>query len=302
MMTLPRFQRCVSMTLSAFINIVVINIVVITSASAADLTRLVNEKTVHQESPNNQASLNHQASTNRQAPLTVELIGIGKTLQYSQAARLSDVATLAQQQGLALQYSIAVTLFDNNEEALQKSLALKNSVLNQMVQHNLVAHPLFSFIQQSQFAPRLLSGVDIDQVRLDKFDNPLLNGQIALSAPSRENKVRYIGHLERIDILPKKPGIPLYQHIKIHQQPKTHQTSKTRFNLMNAEYIPSPILIYPNGEVRSPDNGNWLTTQFYLPPLTTVYIPFDEVEHSQLDQDIIKLLTQRKPNSSKNSQ
>ena len=97
-----------------------------------------------------------EAQNQTPSPLNIELIGTGKALQFQQAARLESVLKHAQEQQVALQYPLAVTLFDTTETAVQESTVLKNSVLNQMIQHNLVAHPFYKFIQQSQFAPRVL--------------------------------------------------------------------------------------------------------------------------------------------------
>lgn len=221
-------------------------------------------------------------------PLQVELVDIGKTLQFRQPARLDNILKLAQEQNVVLQYPLAITLFNDSERVQQESLALKNTVLNQMIQYNLVGHPFYKFIQQSQFAPRVLSAVDIDQIRLDKFDNPLLKGQFALSAPQRAEQVFYVGNLDKVYRIQNQAGIPLHEQIN---------------NLKSSEVgkiTQPPILIYPNGEVVTPHHGSWLTKQYYLPPLTIVYIPFDDFEKSPMDQDIVKLLSQRKPTSSKN--
>lgn len=221
-------------------------------------------------------------------PLQVELVGTGKALQFEQPSRLDNILKLAQEQNLALQYPLAISLFDDSEQAQQESLALKNAVLNQMIQYNLVGHPFYKFIQQSQFAPRVLSTVDVDQIRLDKFDNPLLKGQFALSAPQRAEKVLYVGNVDKVYAIKNLAGIPL------HEQVDSLKSSKV------GELAQPPILIYPNGEVVTPHHGSWLTKQYYLPPLTMVYIPFDDFEQSPMDQDIVKLLSQRKPTSSKN--
>lgn len=221
-------------------------------------------------------------------PLQVELVGTGKALQFEQPTRLDNILKLAQEQNLVLQYPLAISLFDDSEQAQQESLALKNAVLNQMIQYNLVGHPLYKFIQQSQFAPRVLSAVDVDQIRLDKFDNPLLKGQFALSAPQRAEKVLYVGNVDKVYAIKNLAGIPL------HEQVDSLKSSEVD------ELAQPPILIYPNGEVVTPHHGSWLTKQYYLPPLTMVYIPFDDFEQSPMDQDIVKLLSQRKPTSSKN--
>ena len=221
-------------------------------------------------------------------PLQVELVGTGKTLRFEQPARLDNVLKLVQEQKLVLQYPLATTLFDDSEQAQQKSLALKNAVLNQMIQYNLVGHPFYKFIQQSQFAPRVLSAVDVDQIRLDKFDNPLLKGQFALSTPKRAEKVLYMGNLDKIYAIKNLAGIPLHEQV---ENLKSNEVG---------ELTQPPILIYPNGEVVTPHHGSWLTKQYYLPPLTMVYIPFDDFKQSPMDQYIVKLLSQRKPTSSKN--
>lgn len=221
-------------------------------------------------------------------PLQVELVDIGKALQFQQPARLDNILKLAQEQDVVLQYPLAITLFNDSERAQQESLALKNTVLNQMIQYNLVGHPFYKFIQQSQFAPRVLSAVDIDQIRLDKFDNPLLKGQFALSTPKRAEKVLYVGNVDKVYVIKNQAGIPL------HEQLDNLKSSEV------GELIQPPILIFPNGEVVIPHHGSWLNKQYYLPPLTIVYIPFDDFDKSPMDQDIVKLLSQRKPTSSKN--
>ncbi|HDM8227019.1 TPA: capsule biosynthesis GfcC family protein [Vibrio campbellii] len=228
------------------------------------------------------------AQTQSLPPLQVELVGTGEALQFEQPTRLDNILKLAQEQNVVLQYPLAISLFDDSEQAQQESLALKNAVLNQMIQHNLIGHPFYKFIQQSQFAPRVLSAVDVDQIRLDKFDNPLLKGQFALSAPQRAEKVLYVGNVDKVYAIKNLAGVPL------HEQVDSLKNSEV------GELAQPPILIYPNGEVVTPHHGSWLTKQYYLPPLTMVYIPFDDFEQSPMDQDIVKLLSQRKPTSSKN--
>ncbi|MDF4751162.1 capsule biosynthesis GfcC family protein, partial [Vibrio parahaemolyticus] len=169
------------------------------------------------------------------------------------------------------------------------STALKNSVLNQMIQHNLVAHPFYKFIQKQSFAPRVLSAIDVDKVRLNKFDNPLLHGNYVLVSPLREEKVFYLGNLNSVYSVKEQAGIPLQRQI---------ENLKSNIGTLSTP----PVLIYPDGHVVKPHHGAWLTTQYYLPPLTLVYVPFDDLEYSEMDQDIVRLLTQLIPNSTKRPQ
>ncbi|MCQ9062494.1 capsule biosynthesis GfcC family protein [Vibrio alginolyticus] len=230
-----------------------------------------------------------QTETSAMQPLNVELLEAGKRLQFQGPARLENVLALAREQSVSLQYSLGTTLFDKSERAEKTSTALKNSVLNQMIQHNLVAHPFYKFIQQQSFAPRLLSAIDVDKIRLNKFDNPLLRGNFLLASPLREEKVYFLGNLNSVYSIKEQAGFPLQKQI---------ENLKSSIGALSTP----PVLIYPDGHVVKPHHGAWLTAQYYLPPLTLVYIPFGDLEYSEMDQDIIRLLTQLIPNSKKRPQ
>ncbi|MDW1964748.1 YjbG polysaccharide synthesis-related protein [Vibrio sp. 431] len=227
-----------------------------------------------------------QTETSAMQPLNVELLGVGKQLQFQEPTRLESLLALAKEQSVSLQYSLGTTLFDKSERAEKNSTALKNSVLNQMIQHNLVTHPLYKFIKNQNFAPRLLSAIDVDKVRLNKFDNPLLRGNYVLASPLREEKVYYLGNLDSVYSVKAQAGIPLQRQI---------ENLKSSIGALSTP----PVLIYPDGHVVEPHHGAWLTTQYYLPPLTLVYVPFGELEYSEMDQDIVRLLTQLIPNATK---
>ncbi|ALR16720.1 capsule biosynthesis GfcC family protein [Vibrio natriegens] len=227
-----------------------------------------------------------QSTADKTEPLKVKLVGVSEQLLFPQKARLSDILQQAQQQNLALEYPLGTTLFNNSEDALSESTALKNSVLIKMIKHDLSDHKLYDFIQSHQFAPRILSAIDVDRIRLDKFENPLISGDLTLVSPKREEKVIYLGNLEQVYFVKNQAGIPLKEQIR-----------NLKRNIGELAHL--PILIYPDGKVVKPHHGSWLTTQYYLPPLTMVYFPFDELDTSEMDQDIVKLLTQLKPTSIK---
>ncbi len=227
-----------------------------------------------------------QLAPNSTSYLNVDLVGVNKQLQFEQPARLADILKQAQQQSVIFQYPIGTTLFDNSEDSLRKSTTEKNSVLNQMIQYNLVSHPFYKYIQKHQFAPRVFSAVDLDSIRLDKFNNPLIDGDLSLVSLQREEKVIYLGNLDKVYSVKEQAGIPLKQQI-------------TNLESDIGRLTHPPILIYPDGNVAQPHHGSWLTTQYYLPPLTMVYIPFERFETSEMDQDIVTLLTQLKPTAMK---
>ncbi|HCG5963973.1 capsule biosynthesis GfcC family protein [Vibrio parahaemolyticus] len=230
-----------------------------------------------------------KTETSTTQPLNVELPEVGKQLRFQGPARLESVLALAIEQNVLLQYSLGTTLFDKSDRAEKTSTALKNSVLNQMIQHNLIAHPFYKFIQKQSFAPRLLSAIDVDKVRLNKFENPILYGNALLASPLREEKVYYLGNLNSVYSVKDQAGIPLQRQIK---------NLKSNIGTLSTP----PVLIYPDGHVVKPHHGAWLTTQYYLPPLTLVYVPFGNIEYSEMDQDIVRLLTQLIPNSTKRPQ
>ncbi|WP_273980849.1 capsule biosynthesis GfcC family protein [Vibrio parahaemolyticus] len=230
-----------------------------------------------------------KTETSTTQPLNVELLEVGKQLRFQGPARLESVLALAIEQNVSLQYSLGTTLFDKSDRAEKTSTALKNSVLNQMIQHNLIAHPFYKFIQKQSFAPRLLSAIDVDKVRLNKFENPILYGNALLASPLREEKVYYLGNLNSVYSVKDQAGIPLQRQIK---------NLKSNIGTLSTP----PVLIYPDGHVVKPHHGAWLTTQYYLPPLTLVYVPFGNIEYSEMDQDIVRLLTQLIPNSTKRPQ
>lgn len=230
-----------------------------------------------------------QTETSTTQSLNVELLEVGKQLQFQGPTRLESVLALAKEQSVSQQYPLGTTLFDKSERAEKTSTALKNSVLNQMIQHNLVAHPFYKFIKKQNFAPRALSAIDVDKIRLNKFDNPLLHGTYALATPLREEKVYYVGNLNNVYSVKEQAGIPLQRQL---------ENLKSNIGTLSTP----PVLIYPDGHVVKPHHGAWLTTQYYLPPLTLVYIPFGELEYSEMDQDIVRLLTQLIPNSTKRPQ
>ncbi|MDG3410867.1 capsule biosynthesis GfcC family protein [Vibrio parahaemolyticus] len=230
-----------------------------------------------------------KTETSTTQPLNVELPEVGKQLRFQGPARLESVLALAIEQNVSLQYSLGTTLFDKSDRAEKTSTALKNSVLNQMIQHNLIAHPFYKFIQKQSFAPRLLSAIDVDKVRLNKFENPILYGNALLASPLREEKVYYLGNLNSVYSVKDQAGIPLQRQIK---------NLKSNIGTLSTP----PVLIYPDGNVVKPHHGAWLTTQYYLPPLTLVYVPFGNIEYSEMDQDIVRLLTQLIPNSTKRPQ
>ncbi|HCG6517786.1 TPA: capsule biosynthesis GfcC family protein [Vibrio parahaemolyticus] len=230
-----------------------------------------------------------KTETSTTQPLNIELPEVGKQLRFQGPARLESVLALAIEQNVSLQYSLGTTLFDKSDRAEKTSTALKNSVLNQMIQHNLIAHPFYKFIQKQSFAPRLLSAIDVDKVRLNKFENPILYGNALLASPLREEKVYYLGNLNSVYSVKDQAGIPLQRQI---------ENLKSNIGTLSTP----PVLIYPDGHVVKPHHGAWLTTQYYLPPLTLVYVPFGNIEYSEMDQDIVRLLTQLIPNSTKRPQ
>jgi hypothetical protein len=223
-------------------------------------------------------SVNCFALNTEQAPLSIDLWQQGKTLNFSAPERLDTTILTAKANNLAIEYPLATTLFDESKQAQAEVSELKYSVLYSLIQQDLAAHPFYQFVQRQQFSKRVISSIDLDQIRLKDTKNPLLAGHFTLVAPKRNNKIWYIGNLNSVHSFRSLTGLSI-----------TDQ--QTQLKNMLGQEIQSPILIYPDGKVVESKMGYWLNEQFYLPPMTIVYVPFEHYATSDLDKNIVKLLT-----------
>lgn len=66
-----------------------------------------------------------QTETSAMQPLNVELLGVGKQLQFQEPTRLESLLALAKEQSVSLQYSLGTTLFDKSERAEKKLYRFK---------------------------------------------------------------------------------------------------------------------------------------------------------------------------------
>ncbi|MEH0699322.1 capsule biosynthesis GfcC D2 domain-containing protein [Vibrio owensii] len=223
---------------------------------------------------------NSESKSNDPA-ISLELLGGHKILQFEDATRLSDIIIQAKNNGASLDYPLASALFDTSSDANNISQNLKQKVLLQLEHVGQANSSLFKFIESHEFAPRLISYIDFDQIRLDRKKNPLLKGSLALSTPERIETITFVGNIARTYKKENYKGLPL-------------STVLEDLELLATESRLAPVVIYPDAQIVFPKSGSWDTKEYYLPPLSIVYIPFEEYATSQLDKDIVKLLTQLK--------
>ncbi|NDJ82647.1 YjbG polysaccharide synthesis-related protein [Vibrio campbellii] len=209
---------------------------------------------------------------------TVELTGLQKSLNFDGKVRLVEIMKASQQHGASMDYPLATTLFDESEEAKEYASSLKSFVLNQLMQKNLISHPFYKFIQDNAFSKRVLSDLDLDELRLKKDRNPLISGEYSLITPDRSDRILLLGNLDSVNILKNQQGLPLSDIL-------------TNLNDIYDSRNPYPVIIYPDGKVVEPHKGHWKSTYYYLPPLSIVYFPFADFRSSELDKSIVELLT-----------
>ncbi len=223
----------------------------------------------------------HSEIKSNDPALSVELLGKHKLLQFENEIRLSDIIILAQENGLSLSYPLASTLFDSSPDAENASKELKLKVLSQLEKLGEESSSIYGFIEGNDFSPRLISHLDFDDIRLDKRTNPLLKGTLTLSAPERVESIIFIGNIKKTYKTNNYKGLPLSSVLE-------------NIAPLAKDMKVAPVVIYPDAHIAFPKPGSWDTKEYYLPPLSIVYIPFEEYKTSQLDRDIVKLLTQLK--------
>ncbi|TNZ67514.1 YjbG polysaccharide synthesis-related protein, partial [Vibrio parahaemolyticus] len=103
-------------------------------------------------------------------------------------------------------------------------------------------------------------------------------GNLSLHTPKRTDKVLFLGNLDKIVVIKDQQGIPLSNILE-------------NIGAVYDNRKPYPVIIYPDGNVVTPAKGSWRNTYYYLPPLSIVYFPFDDYQQSELDQNIVELLT-----------
>lgn len=214
-------------------------------------------------------------------PLSVVVAESGKQFQFHQATRLSAVVKTLEQHKVSIPYPLAATLFDQSPTAVETVALQKRAVLQELRDKGLDTHPFYGFIEQSKFAYRTISHLDIDKIRLHKNNDPLLKGQFSILNPRRASSVTVLGNVESIHTMDNVNGKSLSELM-----PRiSSKVGKIKY---------PPVLIFPDGNTTVTHLGAWLSHQYYLPPQSIIYIPFSEYHHSDLDKNIVKLLTNLK--------
>lgn len=217
-------------------------------------------------------------TASQRAPLSLQLWNQNKTLNFPTATRLDSAILTFENQVSRIEYPLATTLFDESDLARREVENLKYSILYQLIQRDLVNHPFYQFINEQSFAKRVVSHIDIDNVRLRSQNNPLLSGHYSIASPKRHNEVWLMGNVFSVRPIDGLIGKSLDETKAIIDQ---HIVAKA-----------TPItIIYPDGEIVEPELGYWLNVEYFLPPMTIVYVPFEQDNASSLNKDIVKLLT-----------
>ncbi|WP_394145896.1 capsule biosynthesis GfcC family protein [Vibrio atypicus] len=227
------------------------------------------------------SSQSYANSIDTSSSLSLKLWYQDKTLNFPDATRLGSALLTSQTHGLVYEYPLATSIFDESEPARAKIANLKYSVLYSLIELDLADHPLYKFIESQQFGKRVVSNVDIDNVRLQNKENPLLSGNYSLASPKRTDIVWLLGDIRYTQSFKRLTRLPF-------------EEQKASISKIIGKKINSIVLIYPDGHTVKPEIGYWLNNQYYIPPMTIIYVPFDHNDASTLNNNIIKLLTSLK--------
>ncbi|MDW2276056.1 MULTISPECIES: capsule biosynthesis GfcC family protein [unclassified Vibrio] len=209
--------------------------------------------------------------------LTLKLSNSSQEFKFSSSTRLHQALTALEKHNVYLTYPLSTTLFSLNPSDVEQARLSKERVLDLMKEYKLNKTELFNFIQRSGTSKRVISNIDLDTVRLNKKNNPLLKGKYILSVGERGIPLLVLGNTPKVATIPTEENMSLSSLLN-------DETSLFK-NLEHA-----PVLIYPDGKLTQSHIGNWKTKSYSLPPGTIIYIPFYKFEKSPLDKAIVELL------------
>lgn len=209
--------------------------------------------------------------------LTLTLSKSNQEFKFSSSTRLSQALTAIEKHNVYVTYPLSTTLFSLNPSDVKQTRLNKEYTLDLMKEHKLNKTEFFNFIQRSSYFKRVISNIDLDNIRLNNKSNPLLKGKYALSVGKRESPLLVLGNTPNIETISAKENISLRS---------LFNTDSSLFK--NIEH--APVLIYPDGKITQSHIGSWKTKSYSLPPGTIIYIPFYKFESSPLDKTIVELL------------
>jgi hypothetical protein len=215
----------------------------------------------------------------------VDLPYVGLQIQSSQAMRLSEVVTQAHQHVNFAPYIEASRLFNidkQNQIDQIKRLALNElEELATQPKSAPLAHAMIDLIKHRSFSYREIVNLDIDAIRMNLKNDPLIAGHFSLTLMPRNNNVSVIGGVER----------SLTVNFDANSVSRDYLKPIKRLTGANKSFA---WIIYPNGESIKVGNGYWNNQFSSLMPGTILFVGFNDAINAQfpsLENHLVTLLT-----------
>ncbi|MGR5238554.1 capsule biosynthesis GfcC family protein [Vibrio alfacsensis] len=207
-------------------------------------------------------------------------------LTYNEPTRLQQVLSDSSIYLPKESAPLTIKLYRDDSDYLDK---LKEQVITQLDKLKSIndglgdIKPLITMIEELHYQTRVLNTLDIDLVRLDIKNNPLLEGKFELVAAKRPMKVSVVGLVtEPVDVL-HSPFTEVSDYLK---QTKISEGGSNSF----------AWIIFPDGKVKKNGFAYWNNEHTTVPPGSTIFIGFDDDNESliKLEQAITTLLISKK--------
>ncbi|PSW60639.1 polysaccharide synthesis [Photobacterium kishitanii] len=210
------------------------------------------------------------------------------SLQYAEPVRLAQVVSdsLKLRTVTAAPYWLGSSLTTTTEPATKSALIKQ---LTQLSQHHsddvAISHSFANtaqWLQQQIKTQRLAVAIDIDKVRLNQTDNPLLTGNYQLQLANRPTSVTVIGAIEKPQQLDWQPRMAANDYL----------AQVTPIDIATNSYV---TVIQPDGVIQQHSIAYWNNNHADIAPGAIIYLGYQSLFHdySGLNHDISSMLTNR---------
>ena len=210
------------------------------------------------------------------------------TLNYNTPVRLAQVVSdsLEQRTLSTPPYWLGSSLSTITVPATKSILIKQLTQLSKQHRDDVAVSLSFSntaqWLQQHIKTQRLPVAIDIDKVRLNKKDNPLLNGQYQLRLANRPTSVIIIGAIKKPQQLDWQPRMAAKEYV----------AQVTPIDIAANSYV---TVIQPDGVIQQHPIAYWNNSHNDIAPGAIIYLGYQSVFHdySKLNHDISSMLTNR---------
>lgn len=210
------------------------------------------------------------------------------TLHYAEPVRLAQVVSdsLKQRTVSETSYWLGSSLSTATEPKTKQALITQLTQLSQQHRDDVLVSDSFAntaqWLQQHIYHQRLPVNIDIDKVRLNKADNPLLNGNYQLQLANRPTSVIVIGAIEKPQTITWQPRMAAKEYL----------TQVTPLTIAaNSEVT----VIQPDGVIQQHPIAYWNNNHKDIAPGAIIFIGYQSLFHnySELNHAISSMLTNR---------